>query len=81
MLPAPHCLLAAGVQPGSRAAPPMHVGGISPREALQYLGSLGVEGQAAEKCVGLVGGSLLLLERCAGMVRAGVPFAGGWWGH
>ncbi|GAB4823581.1 hypothetical protein N2152v2_010627 [Parachlorella kessleri] len=63
-----------GVQPGSRAAPPMHVDNVTPQEALQYLESLGVTGKLAEQCLGLVGGALLLLERCAGMVKAGTPF-------
>ena len=54
----------------------MHVDNVTPQEALQYLESLGVTGRLAEQCVGLVGGALLLLERCAGMVKAGTPFPG-----
>lgn len=31
---------------------------------------------ACLQCADLVGGSLLLLQRCAGMVKAGMPFPG-----
>lgn len=66
-----------GTQPGSRASPPIHIGHVTQEEALQYLQSLGVAGRMAQDCVGLVGGALLLLERCAGMAKAGMAFPGG----
>ena len=53
------------------------MGPISEGEAAQYAGALGLEGKLAEQCVGLVGGSLPLLERCAGLRRNGLDFAGG----
>ena len=39
---------------------------------MEYLSLLGVEGKHAHDCLSLVGGSLLLLERCASMRKAGV---------
>ncbi|KAL4436714.1 hypothetical protein ABPG75_003853 [Micractinium tetrahymenae] len=58
----------------SRAGPPLRVPDITPGEALQYLEALGVAPMMAEKCSELVGGSLLLLQRCATLAKAGLPF-------
>ena len=38
---------------------------------------MGVEGKTAADCLALCGGSFLLLERCAGMLRGGAPLSGG----
>lgn len=52
------------------------MGPITDEEAAQYVRALGLEGKLVEQCVGLVGGSLPLLERCAGLRRNGLDFAG-----
>ena len=54
-----------------RAGAPLLVGDVSRSEALHLLNALGIGSQTAEKCVDLVGGSLLLLERMAGLVLSG----------
>ncbi|KAL4435182.1 hypothetical protein ABPG77_001864 [Micractinium sp. CCAP 211/92] len=59
----------------SRAGPPLRVPDVTPEESLQYLEALGVAPLMAEKCAGLVGGSLLSLQRCAALAKAGLPFA------
>ncbi|PRW33927.1 hypothetical protein C2E21_7422 [Chlorella sorokiniana] len=59
----------------SRAAPPLTVPDISEDEALQYMSTLGLQPKLAKKCAGLLGGSLLLMQRSAAMLKAGVPFA------
>ena len=53
-----------------RSADPLIIGELSRSEALELLFALGVGAEHAEKCVEYVGGSLLLLERVAGLLAA-----------
>lgn len=54
----------------SRAGTPLLVGDVSQDEAVELLTKLGVDEKAAPRWAALAGGSLLLLERVAGLMAA-----------
>lgn len=54
-----------------RAGAPLLVGEVTRSEGLHLLSSLGIGTEVASQCVDLVGGSLLLLERLAGLLHSG----------
>lgn len=54
----------------SRAGPPLIVGDLSEKEAIQLLSHLGIDSEIASQGVDYVGTSFLLLERFAGLIHA-----------